>query len=83
VPPDFTSEAAYLAYLKAEAAGLVRICTRNPSHVAQPAPAARADRAALSAAPAPSADCHMNRMGEWVNCPGFVGVAVLTAQPAH
>jgi hypothetical protein len=79
IPPDFTDEASYRAYLKAEAAGLVRIFSRNPGHVAQPAPSA------LSAAPTSTvnSECHLSDNGEFVNCTGFVGLAVLSAKPAH
>lgn len=50
IPPDFTDQAAYQAYLKAEAAGLVRIHgKRTARHEPAPTPAEFADQTTYEA----------------------------------
>lgn len=116
VPPDFTDEASYLAYLKAVSAGLVKVHGKNlasealtdgrraicasrritpedylaaliaegktPLSAAPPGGAkpltCPTRAAAMASLAAKQSGCRLEN-GKWVDCEGFVGVAVLRA----
>jgi hypothetical protein len=90
IPPDFTDEASYLAYLKAVAAGQVRIYGQDQAEAQAMARAeltgqTRAACEFSSAKPniAERGDCtpHMRRDGTWEPCNGFLDLAILRATP--